>query len=146
MSEGKLRQVRRVLDAHGDSLELITVPDAAEAVHARYVQCSLLAAGVPPPPRRKLLVVTDTFAIAGRGLILAPDVALAGGQQTLAVELRRPDGGTTSTEALAQVPFVVPLSATQLPSRGHVLTLSLDKADVPLGTEVWFEASKKPRN
>jgi len=85
-----------------------------------------------------LLTVTDTFAIRGRGLILAPDVDLGtNAQLTLAVELRRPDGSRIRTSALAQVPFVSPPNPDRL--LRHMLTLPAEvgKDEVPVGTEVW---------
>lgn len=87
---------------------------------------------------RRLLTVTDTFAIEGRGLVLAPDVDLGSEcQLTLTVELRRPDGSRLRATALAQVPFVSPPN----PNRRlrHFLTLHADvgKDDVPIGTQVW---------
>lgn len=93
---------------------------------------------VPAPSSRKLLIVEDTFAIASRGLVLAPAIVLENGQHKLSVELRRPNGTTTSTDALAQVPFIVPANPTKARSRGHMLTLQLEKSEVPVGTEVWL--------
>jgi hypothetical protein len=89
------------------------------------------------PPGRRLLTVTDTFLIAKRGLILAPDVDLGEPwRQTLSVELRRPDGTSLRTTARAEVP----LDARPRDGRriGHMLTLQLPKDAVPLGTEVWL--------
>ncbi|MBN2193315.1 MAG: hypothetical protein JW751_10910 [Polyangiaceae bacterium] len=92
----------------------------------------------------RLLTVTDTFAIKGRGLVLAPDVDLGSeAQLALAVELRRPDGSRLSSTALAQVPFVTPPN----PNRRlrHVLTLPADvgKDEVPVGTQVWVVEEDK---
>ena len=87
---------------------------------------------------RLLLVVEDTFAISGRGLIIAPDVDLGEGHQRhLNVELRRPDGTRFHAEALAQVPFVNPPRIGDRPR--HVLLFTrLTKTDVPIGTELWI--------
>ena len=77
---------------------------------------------------RLLLVVEDTFAIAGRGLAIAPAVDLGPAHQhRLTVELRRADGTITRTGALAQIQ----------PRLGHVLLVTLGKTEVPIGTEVW---------
>ena len=87
---------------------------------------------------RLLLVVEDTFAISGRGLVVVPDVDLGGTHQRhVTVELRRPDGSRGRAEALAQVPYV---SRPRPGPRHHVLMFaSLTKADVPIGTELWIE-------
>lgn len=85
-----------------------------------------------------LLVVEGVFAVAGRGVLIVPDIALHGPAMIqLQVELRRPDGTSLVIDALAHLPTVAPL---QLPSRTrHVLLLpGLTKADVPIGTEVWL--------
>ncbi len=89
---------------------------------------------------RLLLVVDDTFAITGRGLIIAPDVDLGErGTLHLNVELRRPDGTVTHADALAQIPLInPPRPAAQRPR--HVLLFArLAKSDVPIGTELWIE-------
>ncbi len=87
---------------------------------------------------RLLVVVEETFAIADRGVIVAPDVDLGDGSaRSIAVEVRRPDGTTVQAEARAEVPFVNPL---RLPLRPrHVLRFAtLTKADLPTGTEIWI--------
>ena len=82
---------------------------------------------------RLLLVVEDTFAITGRGLIVAPDVDLGERHQLrLTVELHRPDGTVSTAEALAQVPFVNP-SRPGARSRHMLLFANLTKNDVPIG-------------
>jgi hypothetical protein len=87
---------------------------------------------------RLLLIVEDTFAISGRGLIVASDVDLgAGYQRRITAELRRPDGTISHAEALAQVPFIDPPRPGPRPQ--HMLLFpSLTKTDVPIGTEVWM--------
>jgi hypothetical protein len=88
---------------------------------------------------RLLLVVEDTFAISGRGLIVAPRVDLGEGpiQRRLAVELRRPDGTRTRAEALGQLPFLYPHRVGE--SECHQLLFQhLGETDVPIGTEVWM--------
>jgi hypothetical protein len=90
------------------------------------------------PKRRRLLTVEDTFFIAGRGLIVAPDVDLGQQmQQRVLVELHRPDGSAFWAEALAQVPFVCPPQPGIRPHHTLLFT-SLTKQDVPVGTEVWM--------
>lgn len=87
---------------------------------------------------RLLLVVEDTFALAGRGLAIAPDVDLGPPHQRhVTIELRRADGTRTRAEALAQIPFVDPPRGES--RRRHVLLFTtLAKADVPIGTELWL--------
>ena len=87
---------------------------------------------------RLLLVVEDAFAIADRGVIVAPDVDLGdGGSRQIAVELRRPDGTSCVAVALAQVPFVDPPRAHGL---RHVLRFAtLEKSEIPIGTEIWVD-------
>jgi len=88
---------------------------------------------------RLLLVVEETFTIAGRGLVVAPDADLGAiSERRIRVELRRPDGTVASAEALAQVPFVNPPPPADRGLR-HVLCLDgLSKPDVPIGTEIWI--------
>lgn len=88
----------------------------------------------------RLLVVEEVFAIAGRGVILAPDIELHGPATVqICVELRRPDGTTSVVDALAHLPMIDP---PRIPPRGrYVLLLAgLAKSDVPIGTEVWLRA------
>lgn len=92
----------------------------------------------------RLLVVEDVFTIAGRGVILAPDIELHGpATQQLRVELRRPDGTTLVVDALAHLPTVQPLQVPP-PSRYVLLLPGLTKADVPVGTDVWLAAPVAP--
>jgi hypothetical protein len=87
---------------------------------------------------RLLLIVADTFAISGRGLIVAPDVDLGDDRQRhLNIELRRPDGTRLHAEALAQVPFPNPPRPVDRP-RHTLLFTRLAKTDVPIGTELWI--------
>ncbi len=85
---------------------------------------------------RRLTVVEDVFAIAERGVVVAPDVDLGDGPpQTIVVELRRPDGSVVRAEARAEVPFFDP--PRPHPAR-HVLRFAtLSKQDLPRGTEIW---------
>ena len=96
-------------------------------------------------PTRLLLIVEDTFAIAGRGLLIAPVVDLGGSaQRHVVVELRRPDGTRFEAEALAQVPFVNPPRAVERP-RHVLLFTTLAKQDVPIGTELWIAYEPPPK-
>ena len=97
---------------------------------------------------RLLLVVEETFAIAGRDVIVAPDVKLDDSSpRAMSVELRRPDGTTVSAEALVEIPFIDP---PRLPlTIRHVLRLTnLTKQDIPIGTQIWAtelsEAGRPP--
>ncbi len=87
------------------------------------------------PVVRLLLVVEDSFAIAGRGLVVAPFLlATEAKMGRFAVELRRPDGSTSRVEAFAQIPRIVPLPKVL---RAHLALLGVTKDDVPVGSEVW---------
>jgi hypothetical protein len=84
---------------------------------------------------RRLLTVVDSFAIRGRGLIVAPWLAESEARrERFAVELRRPDGSHARCEAFAQIPF---LSLPALVLQVHLALFGVTKDDVPIGTEVW---------
>jgi hypothetical protein len=85
---------------------------------------------------KRLLKVEDTFAITGRGLMIAPLPALheVRGPGDFEVELRLPDGARRAARLTVVEPFVLPASAVQ---RWSCLFADLGKADVPIGTEVW---------
>lgn len=88
----------------------------------------------------RLLVVQDVFAIAGRGVILAPDIELHGPSTLqVRVELRRPDGSTRIVDALAHLPMGNP-PRLQARARYVLLLPGLTTPDVPVGTEVWLVA------
>ena len=92
---------------------------------------------------RRLLVVEDAFTIAGRGVILAPDIELHGPSTIqLRVELRRPDGTSTTIDALAHLPMLDPPA---MPPRVRYVVLlpGMTKVDVPIGTEVWLAAAER---
>ena len=100
----------------------------------------LFPQAAPSANVRRLLVVEDVFTIAGRGVILAPDIELHGPAMIqLRVELRRPDGTTTTIDALAHLPMTNP-PQTSPRMRYVVLLPNLTKSDVPIGTEVWLAA------
>jgi hypothetical protein len=85
---------------------------------------------------RRLLTVEDHFLIARRGLIVVPAPAIEDvrGPGDVHVELRRPDGScATSTLTLAHE-FLFPPPAVR---RWNCMFKSLNKTEVPIGTEVW---------
>jgi hypothetical protein len=85
-----------------------------------------------------LLQVEDRFAIAKRGLLLAPtfdDNKCGRLPTTFAVELHRPDGKVISAHAKINIIF----------DAGHPLCMvppGLEPHDVPIGTEVWVEKTE----
>jgi hypothetical protein len=107
---------------------------------------------LPPSTPKRLFVVEDAFTIKGRGIILLPGVRIDehgpfAREEVIfkigdKVELRRPDGSVLTTEIVGS-DF---LSAARLQGNSpeqprHVairLALSLERTDVPPGTEVWI--------
>lgn len=88
-----------------------------------------------PHLTRLLLTVENTFAIAGRGVVLAPFLPTSEARPlAFFVELHRPDGSIVRAKALAQIPFVSPMPKVLF---AHVMLLETEKSDVPVGTEVW---------
>jgi hypothetical protein len=87
-----------------------------------------------------LLKVTDTFAITGRGLIVVPEPPenTFSGPTKIHVELRRPDGSILRQDMSVSWGFQTPSRKNQ----GWTCTfLSATKADVPIGTEIWYDPS-----
>ena len=83
------------------------------------------------------MVVTDRFAITGRGLVVAPWLDAAEARpERFAVELRRPDGSTRAAIAFAQIPFLNP--PPPIP-RVHLALLDVTADDLPLATEIWTD-------
>ena len=85
---------------------------------------------------RRLLTVEDTFAITGRGLIVAPmparhEIRAAG---DFDAELRLPDGTRRPARLTVLIEFFSPTPAVQ---RWACMFKELAKADVPIGTEIW---------
>lgn len=85
---------------------------------------------------RLLFKIIDTFWLERIGLVVAvdatsADVRLRAGDL---LELRRPDGSRLNTE-VAAIPHVRP----NYPDRPFSFSLpgGVQKADVPIGTEVW---------
>lgn len=94
------------------------------------------------PRLRRLLTVEDTFAITGRGLMVAPMPALdeVRGPGDIDVELRLPDGTRRAarlsimTELINPTPLTLPTHSIR---RWACLFADLGKSEVPLGTEIW---------
>lgn len=91
----------------------------------------------------RLLVVEDVFLIAGRGLILAPEVPLHllpdESPQQITVEVRTPGGASFRVPANATIPLVDP----PVPSREIAFTLlvpNAEKDSIPTGSEIWLVA------
>ena len=94
---------------------------------------------------KRLLTVEDTFAISGRGLMIAPMPALheVRGPGTIEVELRLPDGTRRAARLSVVHEFVLPTPAVR---RWACLFEDLGKEDLPLGTEIWCDdAVLRPR-
>jgi len=85
---------------------------------------------------RRLLTVEDTFAITGRGLMVAPMPALdeVRGPGEVDVELRLPDGTRRAARLSIMAELVTPAPAMR---RWACLFEDLGKSEVPLGTEIW---------
>jgi len=85
---------------------------------------------------KRLLTVEDTFAITGRGLMIAPMPALheIRGPGEIDVELRLPDGSRRAARLDILTEFINPTPAIR---RWALLFKDLSKAAVPIGTEIW---------
>lgn len=88
------------------------------------------------PRLRRLLTVEDTFAISGRGLMVAPLPALdeVRGPGDVDVELRLPDGTRRAARLSIMTEFVNPTPTVR---RWACLFADLAKSELPLGTEIW---------
>jgi hypothetical protein len=88
---------------------------------------------------KRLLVVQDAFHLHGRGVLLWPLVpfdALPRPSQVpfrRTLTLRRPDGTTARAEAILTTGTSMPVDRPGY----DCLLLGIEKADVPVGTEVW---------
>ena len=85
---------------------------------------------------KRLLTVEDTFAITGRGLMVAPMPARdeIRGPGDIDVEIRLPDGTRRPARLSVLLELIHPTPAVQ---RWACLFKDLAKADVPIGTEIW---------
>ncbi len=85
-----------------------------------------------------LLTVEDTFLINARGLIVvpAPRIHEVRGPGDLEVELVLPDGQRRKATLTLLHEFLFPTPAIR---RWGCVFRSLAKADVPIGTEVWYD-------
>lgn len=83
----------------------------------------------------RLFVVSDTFAIADKGLVLSPG-PMPGAKVQFGdvVELRRPDGTSTRARVVG-----LATSSAEVVRKGVPMMLAgVGAQDVPAGTEVWF--------
>jgi hypothetical protein len=89
---------------------------------------------------RSLFIISDTFAIAGRGLVVAPAPLISDfpGPKVVEVELRRPDGSTATANLSFEHAFQTPPPREY---RWACIFRSLGKGDVPIGTEIWLKES-----
>jgi hypothetical protein len=83
----------------------------------------------------RLVVVEEAFVASGRGVVVAPKIALprAAPPGTFAVRLRLPDG----SERGATASFDVALIRGPLTPFAMVRLLDCAPGDVPAGTEIW---------
>jgi len=86
---------------------------------------------------RCLFVVSHTFSITGRGLVLVPGIKPEGDEQFRigdVVELRKP-GNAVARVKISGIEILNPI-----PHDGRfpiMLQDVIEKSDVPIGTEVW---------
>lgn len=87
---------------------------------------------------QKLFTVEDSFLVSGRGLIVVPGPLEAEfpGPAEIPVRLKRPDGSTVFAVLSVQHFFQTPPPKEY---RWGCLFKNLPKAEVPIGTEVWYE-------
>jgi len=81
-----------------------------------------------------LLRVEDRFLLAGRGLVLAPDLPLPYGEcnSVFTVIVERPGGTRLQAQAELRLDHFRPGGYKLI-----VHLLGLDKTDVPVGSKVW---------
>lgn len=81
-----------------------------------------------------LLSVGDRFLLAGRGLVLAPDLPLPSGESNpvFTVIAERPGGNRLQAQAELRLDHFRPEGYKLI-----VHLLGLDKTDVPVGSKVW---------
>jgi len=87
---------------------------------------------------RCLFVVSDTFIIKGRGIILIPGIKPQGDERFRVgdiVELRKPNGIATHAKIAGIEMFTPPPADGSFPIL--LKESSVEIADVPIGTEVW---------
>ena len=89
---------------------------------------------------RRLLTVEDTFAVTGRGVIVAPMPGLQEirGPGDVEVELRLPDGTQRTASMSIAVEHFHPAPAVR---RWTCTFKALAKEDIPIGTEIWCRDS-----
>lgn len=91
----------------------------------------------PGAMSKPFMIVEDTFLITGRGLVVVPGPLIDdySGPGPVQVELRKPNGTITLTELTVQLFHQTPPPKEY---RWGCVFLSLNKEDVPLGTEIWL--------
>lgn len=86
-----------------------------------------------------LFIITETFFVKGRGIILAPGISnikqIKIGDM---VELRNPDG-TCMRHAIKGIEIVSYRLDVPREKQTHPIILDSSDRDVPQGTEVWHE-------
>ncbi|NJL21386.1 MAG: hypothetical protein HC895_12060 [Leptolyngbyaceae cyanobacterium SM1_3_5] len=95
---------------------------------------------------QKLLIVEQVFAVTGRGVIVVPEISADQAPETLpnSVTLKRPDGTTANTKAAFHIAHVQTRSVEHPLEIYKILRYTcfledIDKAAVPVGTEIWIE-------
>lgn len=87
---------------------------------------------------RRLLVVSDTFRVRDRGVVLAPNVPLhvlgESLQQKIRVGVCTPSGQARTVDAIVTLPIVDPPAYV-------LILLTARKDDVPAGSEIWLDAT-----
>ncbi|KAA2243573.1 hypothetical protein F0L74_13865 [Chitinophaga agrisoli] len=83
-----------------------------------------------------LFTVEGTFNVPGQGLLIAPDLTTGNEPVGKRVLLIRPDG--TSLEAPVAKIVAVWGGPNSRSSRHIMLESSVNRADIPIGTEVWL--------
>jgi hypothetical protein len=96
---------------------------------------------------RLMLRVDQTFAVRERGVVVAPFLPVAELADVrfgvkVRVELRRPDGTRQTVLGSMNIPRIVRTEGPRLV--GCLLLHDIDKSDVPIGSEVWFEPESDP--
>ena len=86
-----------------------------------------------------MLTVTDVFAFRGGLVVVDPEFDHPTAWGPVQVLLRRPDGTELAATASVAIPFIN--RHPYVPARKVCLFRGLDKAAVPVGTEVWLVAS-----
>ena len=91
--------------------------------------------------KRLLLTVQDRFQISGRGLVVVPGPLLNEfpGEALVTAELHRPDGMSLAAQLSIEYYFSTPPPKER---RWGCCFRSLNKDEVPIGTEVWVDSAE----